>query len=131
MSGRAALLINCAKQEAQEIRKQSKIQRRTVSGYVMNIVLRAVGYDEELFARFGRLSSFGRGAGNQRKLATPRTTMHIHCSEGEARQIRNAAKRRETTISGFVLRSLWRSWEANQRVANEKLNAATHGRASS
>jgi len=119
MSGRASLLINCSVQEAREIRAQAKLQRRTVSGYALNIAMRAVGYDDQLFARFKRLSGFGSTWGHQHRAARPRTTMHLHCSEAEADRIRNAAKRRETTISGFVLHCVRRSWEVNRQISDQ------------
>lgn len=111
------MLINCSEQEAREVRKQAKLQRRTVSGYVLNIAIRAVGYDDQLFTQLKRLSSFGSAWGRRPRAARPRTTMHLHCSAEEASRIRNAAKRREMTISGFVLHSLRRSWEVNRRIA--------------
>jgi len=129
MSERTSLLINCSEQEAREIRVQAKLQRRTISGYVLNIAMRAVGYDDQLFARFDRLLSFDSSSGRQPGAARPRTTMHLHCFEGEAKRIRNAAKRRETTISGFVLHSVRRSWAVNRRIAEESRNTLLNGRA--
>lgn len=129
MRERTALLINCSEQEARQIRAQAKLQRRTVSGYVLNIAMRAAGYDDQLFIRYKRLSSFGGNSGRQPRARQPRTTLHLHCSEGEARRIRNAAKRRETTICGFVRYSLWRSWEVSRQIADERRTLSS-GRAS-
>jgi uncharacterized protein (DUF1778 family) len=111
MTGRTALLINCSVQEASEIRARAELQRRTVSGYVLNIAMRSVGYDEQLFTRFERLSSFGGRWRRRFPIEKPRTTMHLHCSKEEATRIRDSAKRRDTTISGFILHCLHRSWE--------------------
>ena len=110
MSPRPSLLINCSKAEAQEIRHQAQRQRRTVSGYVMNIVMRAVEFDDELFVRLNGVRTL-RPPWDYRD-EKPRTTVHFYCSRQEAERVRKAAKRRETTISGFVLHSLHRSWEA-------------------
>jgi len=38
----------------------------------------------------------------------------IRCSAEEARRIRAAAKRRDTTMSGFVLSTLRRAWEVRE-----------------
>lgn len=129
MSGRTSLLINCSVQEAREIRAQAKLERRTVSGYVLNIAMRSVGFDDQLFAHHKRLSSFGARWVGHAMAAKPRTTMHLHCSEAEAKRIRDSAKRREITISGFVLYSLLRSWEVNQRIADQN-RKTLRGRAS-
>ena len=115
MNRRTSLLINCCKAEAQEVRRQAKRQRRTVSGYVMNIVLRSVEFDDQLFAELNSLrmlhpKSVLRAPG-------PRTTLHLYCSAKEAKRVRNAAKRRGRTISGLVLHSLHRSWEAALKIS--------------
>ena len=46
-----------------------RVKRRTVSGYVMNIVMRSVDFDDDMFARIFRPGWVGRGAG-------PRTQDH-------------------------------------------------------
>ena len=48
MGNRAALLINCSKKEAQKIREAAGRQRRTISGYVLNILMNAIRLDEGL-----------------------------------------------------------------------------------
>ena len=49
----------------------------------------------------------------------PRTTMLLSCSSEEAHRIREAARRKETTISGVVLHALRLSWV----VSDEQLRA--------
>src|SRR5215472_918065 len=117
MSGRTAILLRCSTSEAATIHEQSKIQRRTVAGYSLNILMKSVELDEMVLAQFGgdETSSLtvwrrpipGPGAG---------TTMLLRCSQDEARRIRAAAKRRGTTISGYVLRSLRRAWKVQMAV---------------
>src|SRR5215467_3445389 len=125
MGNRAALLINCSKEEARKIREHAERERRTISGCVLNVLMRAVRLGENLirlraagvaevpFARV--IETYGLNSTPSRKPRGPRTTMLLWCSRDEARRIRILAKERETTISGFVLHTLRSSW----RVAEE------------
>ena len=108
MAKRTAFLVSCSTQEARTIREQAKLQRRTVSGYVFNIVMRAVAFDERFCANLRWLTGFER---SRRGLSGARTTMLLRCSVAEAKRIRTAAKRRDTTISGFMLHTLRRAWK--------------------
>jgi uncharacterized protein (DUF1778 family) len=115
MSERTALLINCAETQARTIREQAELQRRSVSGYVLHIVMRAIGFERSLVARLPRRLKSIRSSAS--RPAAPRTTILVRCSVEEAKQIRTAAKRRDETISGFVLRTLARSWKATSGIA--------------
>ncbi len=48
---RTALLIRCNTEEADRIRIEAEKQRRTISGYVLQITLRVVEIDDRLFAK--------------------------------------------------------------------------------
>jgi len=108
---RTSLLINCSQREAGEVRIRARLERRTVSAYVLNVVLRSIGLSEKVISGLGSFPQFKLARGTQVKGSRPRTTLHIHCSKSEAKQIRSAAEFREITISGFVLGCLRRSWE--------------------
>src|SRR5215472_3838703 len=113
MGNRTALLINCSKMEAQKIREQAELQRRTISGYVMYVVVRAVrfgenlirlkalGFDESPYTRV--IDFYGLNRVPPKKVDGPRTTMLLWCSKDEARRVRTVAKKRGMTISGLVL----------------------------
>lgn len=103
---RAALLINCSAKEAQTIHEQAELQHRTVSSYMLNIVWRTLELEEKIFAEFKRLQSLKTS-----RPPGPRTTILLRCSVEEAKRIRAAAKRRQTTINGYVLHTLGRSWK--------------------
>src|SRR5215470_6246060 len=114
MPDRAVLMISCLKEEAARIHEKAEFQRRTVSGYVLNIVMRAVKFDEALLAAHSRIHNLKTvtaiyPAGRPRG---PRAAMLLRCSREESDRIRAAAKHRDTTISRFVLWSLRRSWLA-------------------
>lgn len=53
---RAALLVRCSKEEAKLIRGGAKLERRTVSGYILHAVLNRIGQLREIEAgaRIGR-----------------------------------------------------------------------------
>lgn len=105
MSRRAALSVNCSEEQAVRVREFAERERRTISGYVLNIALRAVDVEERYFSRIERLLPLGitRPPGK-------RTCLLIRCSAEEAKRIRTAAKRRSMTMCGYVLYSLERSW---------------------
>ena len=111
MASRTALLIRCSAEEAQAIREFAEHERRTVSGYVLNILTRALNVEERLFASLNRLQSLNRTLyRTPLRLPGPRTAVLLRCSSAEADRIRTAAARRQTTISGFVLHTLRVSW---------------------
>lgn len=108
---RTALLIRCSKQHAATIRKQARLERRTISGYVLNVVMRQVAFEEILVARVARLRALNGTLSKNLTFETrPRTTMLLACARRDAQRIRRAARLREVTISGFVLGALNRSW---------------------
>ncbi len=51
VSGRTALLIHCSRQEAEQIRRAAKKERRTISGFVLNAVLSKFELEERLEER--------------------------------------------------------------------------------
>jgi hypothetical protein len=108
---RTALLIRCSKDEAERIRIEADKQRRTISGYVLQIMGRSIDIEDRLLAKlnpytrinpvFSRKSLIGPG---------PRTAILVRCSTLEADRVREAARRRDTPINAYVLQALRRSW---------------------
>jgi len=132
MRNRAALLINCSRKEAQKIREIAARQRRTISGYVLNILMKAIRLDEGVARlralgveerRLVRDPKFYGLDGVSRRPSGPRTTMLLSCPVEEARRIREAAKRKEITISGLVLHALRLSWIASEEQLRVSLGA--------
>lgn len=114
MPPRAALLISCSIEEAGIIRRRAELQRRGISNYMINIVIRAVEIEERTIAR---------GVSFDRSLYTdsirapgPRTAVLLRCSRMESERIRRIAKIRGLTISGLILFSLRRSWRAERNL---------------
>jgi uncharacterized protein (DUF1778 family) len=118
MNDRTALLICCSEEEASTIRAQAKEQRRTLSDYVLHIVLRSVDMEERLSLR-----QIGPGVPNRSVqkstvgLPGPRTALLVRCSTAEAKRIRAAAGKRWMPISRFVLHCLKRSHDISRRGA--------------
>jgi hypothetical protein len=125
---RTALLIRCSKEEAERVRIEADKQRRTISGYVLQIMSRAIEIENRLLAKidpytavnqvFSRKSLIGAG---------PRTAILVRCSVLEAERIREAARRRDLPINAFVLQALKRSWanELNPHLRSAA-NQPTH-----
>ena len=121
---RTSLLINCSKKEAQEVRTRAELQRRTVSGYVMNIVVRRIQFAEEIPGMNPPVFRLERG--KRAKAAGPRTTLHIYCSLEDARKIRRAARLGQVTISGFVLHCLSHAWQVEDALAEIQRKKGIH-----
>jgi hypothetical protein len=117
MSDRTALLIPCSQEEADTIRGEAKRQHRGVSGYILHILIRAVEFEEILVAKGHRVQALNRTLSRTPiRTIGPRTTILLRCSTEESQRIRRAARMRDTTISGFVLQSLRRSWKADEML---------------
>ena len=113
----AQLLICCSAAERDDIRDSAKKRRQTISGYILLIMDRAIDLEERLLARakwipLARLEPM--------HALRPRTTFLVHCDPSEAARIRTAARRRQVTISGFVLHCLRRTWRAEKTFRASK-----------
>jgi len=87
------------------VREGAQRERRSISAYVLNVVLRAVEMQEKYLARIDRLAPFPRYP-----LQRPRTCILVRCSREEGSRIRAAAMRRDMTMCSYVLHTLERSW---------------------
>lgn len=121
MTDRTALLISCTREQAATIHLRAGLERRTVSGYVLRILMRWLDLEERLVG-IQRDTSQPLTAFQPVRFPGPRTTMLLRCSKGEAHRVRVGAKRRKTTISWFVLHSLSLSWSAEDRLPMEPRN---------
>ena len=121
MTHRTALIISCSREQAAAIHERAELERRTVSAYVLRILMRWLDLEERLV---GIQQDSGRPltAYHPVRPPGPRTTMLLRCSKEEAHRIRAGAKRRATTISWFVLHSLALCWSAEDRVVMESRN---------
>jgi hypothetical protein len=118
---RTALLIRCSKEEADRIRIEADKQRRTISAYVLQITNRAIDIEERLFTKISPNSSLNQIANRKSLIGSgPRTAILVRCTVFEAARVREAARRRDVPINGFVLQTLRRSWasELNPLLRN-------------
>src|SRR5215470_304919 len=114
-----SLLINCYNMKALRIRISDLRQHHTISDYILNILMKAIRYDESLAhlhelggrEKFSirNIEFYGLGGFSSRPPG-PRTTMLLSCPMEDAHRIRETAKRKETTISGLVLHALRLAW---------------------
>ena len=104
---RTALLIRCSNEQACSVRVYAEKERRTISGYVLNIVMRAVQLEERLQERLTHYAAMNRVLSRRSfRPPGPRTAILIRCTIEEANLVRNTARRREMSVSGFVLQAL-------------------------
>jgi uncharacterized protein (DUF1778 family) len=115
-SDRNAILLCCSREELRTLHEQAHLERRTLSAYVLNIIMRVVQLDEKLSSHVGELARDypARPAG-------PRTKVLLRCSRQEGNRIQQAAKNRGTTVSTFVMQALRNSWQAGLRAKAEEL----------
>jgi hypothetical protein len=117
---RTSLLINCSEKEASEVRARAQSERRTVSGYVVNVLNGCMETSDGLVKYLRTAPSFKLDHSKKPKLVGPRTTLHIYCAAEEATQIRHAADLRQVAMSHFVLSCLHRYWEIEDRVKKRR-----------
>jgi uncharacterized protein (DUF1778 family) len=110
---RAVLSLNCSTVEARRIRQQAQHDRRSISGYVLHVVMRTVGIEEASYAKARMIGPLKRAA-----VVRPRTKLLVRCTMEEAHRIRTAAARRKSTISAYMLHSLRNSWEALRKYSS-------------
>ena len=120
---RTALLIRCSTEEADRIRIEADKQRRTISGYVLQIMGRAVEIDERLFSKIDVARVVNQTSRKALLGPGPRTAILVRCSTLEADRIRESARRRDTPINAYVLQALRRSWSSE--LTPPGLNATT------
>jgi uncharacterized protein (DUF1778 family) len=108
---RAQLPLHCTVDEANAVRRRANDEYRTVSGYILRLVMRAAHMDqrfaETLPTQFGVTAL--RGRQNWRG-TEERTRLLLRCSSNDARLIRNAAKSRDMTVSAYVFSAMRRAW---------------------
>jgi uncharacterized protein (DUF1778 family) len=119
---RTALLIRCSKDEADRVRAQAAAEHRTISGCIVNILERSVRIDQD-YAR-GITRKFLDNQAREFRLAhrvTEPTSILLRCSTEEADRIRSVAWHRGMSISEFVAFSLWRHWDAVNKIHSSAL----------
>ena len=102
-ANRTVLFLRCSGGEAMKIHGEAEAERRTVSAYVLSIVLRNLTLEERAPRAALLPWEVAHAPGS-------RTAMLLRCSIEESDRIRAAAKRRSVTITGYILRCLRRSW---------------------
>jgi hypothetical protein len=127
---RTALLIRCTVEDADRVRLEAERQRRTLSGYVLQIVLRMVEIDDRLFAKLNNFRTSNQFL--SRRVPTSagaRTAILVRCSLAEGERIREAARRRDLPINAFVLQGLKRAWATQMKppVLNAPAEAMQQG----
>lgn len=109
---RTAIIVSCSRIEADQVRLQSRQERRTMSGYVLNVVMRFVAIEEMAQPAVRANYWYTR----PRRELGPRTTFLVRCNLREAIRIKSAASIRRWTVSAYVLHALQKSWLASKMI---------------
>ena len=128
MPARSQILISCLREEAHEIRERAALDQRSVSSYLLKVLMRWVEFEEKLFLELSRFRHSNRVLMSRRLLLPhgPRTTILLRCSNEDSHRIRRAAQRRAVTISGFIRQCLRRSWSAaDERLKRSRFDELT------
>jgi predicted HicB family RNase H-like nuclease len=120
MGLRTSFLLRCSDSAAETIREKAKQSRRSISGYVLGVLDRSLHMEEILAARTARPNEVAGTSGRVLVRETgAETAILVRCTAAEADRVRAAAKRRDMSISAFVMNCLRRSWN----VETEMLSA--------
>jgi hypothetical protein len=114
MSNRTAILLYCHLEDAQTVRERARLENRTVSGYLLHIVMRSVEFEKGMLTLLNRPKGFRPPVDAWTCPPGPKTTMLLRCSIDQAKAIRTTAKQKGISVSGFVRCALRRSWKAEQ-----------------
>jgi len=100
-------------EDAARTREEASSQHRSLSGYLLYVLERSFRVEETV----GSILS-PRRPQNIRGTQRPgiRTAVHLRCTAEEAARIREYARRRKLSLSDFVVFSMRRLWEANDRL---------------
>ena len=122
MSPRTAFLLRCSNSAAETVREKARQSRRSISGYVLGVLDRALHMEEILSGRSVRPNELAGTLGRApvRETGTE-TAILVRCSAGEADRVRAAAKRKDMSISAFVMHCLRRAWD----VETDMISAAS------
>jgi hypothetical protein len=112
---RTALLIRCNVNEADKIRAESRKAQRTIAGYVLHEVLKAVTLDDQIFSKLKYYRPLERSRRRSPSFS-PRTAILVRCTVEEGGRVRQAAKRRSIPINAFVLRALKMIWSQDSAL---------------
>jgi len=107
---RTALLVRCYAGEADRIRVEAQREGRTISGYVLNIAVRAVAADDRLLSKLNHYPANEFMSSRSPIVPGQRTAILVRCAATEAERIREAARRREMRINAFILQALKSVW---------------------
>jgi hypothetical protein len=123
---RSALLIRCSTEEAERVRIEAQKERRTLSGYVLNVMTGTLLIEDKLLSTRTDYRSM-ISVLSRRALITPgpRTALLVRCSIAEAERIREAAKRRELPINAFVLQGLKRVWTVQSPTTSQSIESTS------
>jgi hypothetical protein len=113
---RTALLIRCSVHEADKIRAESRKAQRTIGGYVLPLVLKAVTGDDQIFSKLEYFRPTERSSRLSSSSFIPRTAILVRCSVEEAERVRQAAHRRSIPINAFVLGALKMIWSQDSAL---------------
>jgi hypothetical protein len=105
--------------DAARIHQEAQLDRRTISGYILTILTRAIDFEERLFRSHTSLSALTSSECTVEKTSGPRTAILLRCTVEEAARIRAAAKQRHASISGFAVHCLRRSWMMQEQLAQQ------------
>ena len=126
MNPRTAFLLRCSNPAAETIREKARQSRRSISGYVLGVLDGSLHVEEILSGRTARLSDFAGASGRAPvRESGAETAILVRCTDAEADRVRAAARRRDMSISAFVMHCLRRGWSVETEMSSTATNTAT------
>lgn len=110
---RASVIVRCSQKDAARIRKEAFSEHRSMSGYLLRVLELSFRIEDKVpEPALARQVQFLKIYADD----NPRTAVHLRCATEQAARIRKYAARRGLSLSGFVVFSLRRLWEASDRL---------------
>lgn len=126
MNPRTAFLLRCSNPAAETIREKARQSRRSISGYVLGVLDRSLHMEEILSGRTARPNDFAGASGRAPvRESGAETAILVRCTDAEADRVRAAARRRDMSISAFVMHCLRRGWSVETGLSSTAAITAT------
>lgn len=127
MNPRTAFLLRCSNPAAETIREKARQSRRSISGYVLGVLDHSLHMEEILSGRTVRLNDYAGTSGRAPvRESGAETAILVRCTDAEADRVRAAARRRDMSISAFVMHCLRQAWSVETGVSSTTAKTATH-----
>lgn len=121
MDLRASVNVRCSQEDAKRIRKEAASEHRSLSGYLLHVLDFNFSIEDKVPVPAITLQRQSIKIYPDKSL---RTAVHLRCTAEQAARIHKYAKRRELSLSDFVVFALRRLWKASDRLQRGEMRSS-------